>query len=232
MKNSESFNWFAEEFRALRAEVILCLERRSTILSYGFASIAAIWTSGVVVLEKSRFLFVIIMIIVAPLFLWFCMNMWLTETRRLRRASRYIWYLEKKIYLLEYPFKHNMKPLEWEGNLRKKGNHGDFCHHYIRTIIFFCSFIFINLFVGILILLKKTNYLKETINVIKNNYFFELINLNKFFDYIVAASCFESNFDALFISFILSLICTMVIFITNYKNANEIIQFSRDEPEL
>lgn len=135
--NFDTSDWIAEEYRAIRAEVILCLERRITILSYGFTAIGAILAAAISIWRENKEIFVLAMIFINPTICWFSLQMWLTETRRLRRASHYLWRLEIKASLLNEYNNNNIKPLEWEGRLRYPGSHGEFTEHYSYTILFF-----------------------------------------------------------------------------------------------
>ena len=107
-----------EEYKALRAEILLCLQNRVTIVSLGFAAIGALFAGSVAAMsrEKPYWFFSALTIGVAvTLTSLYVYDFWIAETRRLARASNHNCELEEKINNL---FPGNVKALEWEHRVR------------------------------------------------------------------------------------------------------------------
>ncbi len=107
-----------EEYKALRAEIILCLESRVSIVSLGFAAIGALLAGGVAAISRDKpywFVSALTIGIAVTLTSLYVFDVWIVETRRLARASYHNCQLEDKISNL---FPGNVKPLEWEHRVR------------------------------------------------------------------------------------------------------------------
>jgi hypothetical protein len=107
-----------EEYKAVRAEIILCLEERVTIVSFGFAAIGALLAGGVAALSRGKenwFLAALVFGLVTLTSLY-VFNVWIVASQRLARASYHNYALEMKINNL-YP--KDVPPLEWEHNVRE-----------------------------------------------------------------------------------------------------------------
>lgn len=107
-----------EEYKALRAEIILCLDRRVTIVSLGFAAVGVLLAAGVSLLsrEKDNWLSSSLIIgIGVTLTAFYVFDVWMVETQRLARASAHNYYLEEKLKKL-YP--GDVMPIEWEHRIR------------------------------------------------------------------------------------------------------------------
>ena len=107
-----------EEYKALRAQIILCLESRVSIVSLGFAAIGALLAGGVAAMSRERpnwFVAALTIGVAVTLTSLYVFDVWTVETRRLARASYHNCQLEKKINKL---VAGNVKPLEWEDRVR------------------------------------------------------------------------------------------------------------------
>lgn len=107
-----------EEYKALRAEIILCLESRVSIVSLGFAAIGALLAGGVAAMSRDKpqwFVSALTIGVAVTLTSLYVFDVWIVETRRLARASHHNCRLEDKINNL---FPGNVKPLEWEHRVR------------------------------------------------------------------------------------------------------------------
>ena len=107
-----------EEYKAIRTEIILCLESRVTIVSLGFAAIGALLAGGVAAMSRERpywFLSALTIGVAVTLTSLYAFDVWIVETRRLARASYHNCQLENKMNNL---FPGNVKPLEWEHRVR------------------------------------------------------------------------------------------------------------------
>ncbi len=115
-----------EEYKAVRAEIILCLEGRVSIVSLGFAAIGALLAGGVAALSREKPYWLASALIIGigvTLTSIYVLDVWTAETGRLLRASNHNCYLEKKINDL---FAGSVKPLEWEHRLRTDENYKSF----------------------------------------------------------------------------------------------------------
>lgn len=122
-----------EEYKALRAEIILCLQQRVTILSYGLATIGLLVGAVVAALNVNYKISAgIIAGLGIPIASLFVLNVWLAETRRVRRASWYNWAIE-----LRLEKELGRKTLVWEQKIRKIGDKGLFFEHYYVIVSFF-----------------------------------------------------------------------------------------------
>lgn len=107
-----------EEYKAIRAEIILCLESRVSIVSLGFAAIGALLAGGVAAMSRERpywFVSALTIGVAVTLTSLYAFDVWTVETRRLARASHHNCQLEDKMNNL---FPGNVKPLEWEHRVR------------------------------------------------------------------------------------------------------------------
>ena len=107
-----------EEYKALRAEIILCLESRVSIVSLGFAAIGALLAGGIAAMSREKpywFVSALIIGVAVTLTSLYVFDVWMVETRRLARASNHNCQLEDKINNL---FPGDVKTLEWEHQVR------------------------------------------------------------------------------------------------------------------
>lgn len=114
------------EYKALRNEIISCLQFRIRILSYGLAAIGVLAGATVAAINAKLPVGAAIFAgLIIPIFSLFVLNIWLAETRRVRRASWHNWGIELR---LEKHF--GRKTLLWEEEIRKSGDRGLFFEHY------------------------------------------------------------------------------------------------------
>jgi len=126
-----------EEYKALRSEILLCLERRITIISYGLTAIGVLVGAGIAAVNYGNAVFaILVFLVVLPFSAAYVVDIWLAETRRARRASHYNWYLEKKLASIQ-DAKADPFPLEWESHIRKVGASSLFTEHYDKTVRYF-----------------------------------------------------------------------------------------------
>ena len=107
-----------EEYKALRAEIILCLGTRVTICSIGFATIGVLLAGALTAVsrEKEHWLGASLIIGVGvTLASLYVLDVWVAETQRLARAGYHNCRLETKLQGL-YP--GSVAPLEWEHLVR------------------------------------------------------------------------------------------------------------------
>ncbi|MGA2916014.1 MAG: hypothetical protein ABSE89_08325 [Sedimentisphaerales bacterium] len=142
-----------EEYKAIRAEILLCLERRITIISYGLTSVGVLVGAGVTSLNYSHSEFaILVFLVVLPVTALYVLNIWLAETHRVRRASHYNWYIEKKLAAVE---EFADKPLEWESRIHDKNDPHRRFKHYNYTVCYFSLLFAISVGVGLYLLLTS-----------------------------------------------------------------------------
>ena len=148
--------FLVEEFKALRAEIILCLERRVTVVSYGLAAIGVLTGAAVTSLnlnsEVPRYLAAgLILTLMVPFASLYALRIWLSETHRVRRASHYVWGLELRAEGIV-----GRKVLRWEQGIRAKGKPTEhFTEHYGWTVFFFTFIAGASAAAGLICLLKS-----------------------------------------------------------------------------
>jgi hypothetical protein len=129
--------WAVEEYKAIRAEIILLLERRSTIISYGLAALGFLAGAGATALGFSQFAAAAFVFLTAAAVAALILRIWLGETRRVRRASLYVG------KMIEEPIqrKYGHSFPNWEHTIRLLTTNDDrfriFHSHYIDTVLFF-----------------------------------------------------------------------------------------------
>ena len=145
-----------EEYKAVRAEIILCLEERVTIVSFGFAAIGALLAGGVAALSRGKenwFLAALVFGLVTLTSLY-VFNVWIVDSQRLARASYHNYALEMKINNL-YP--GDVHPLEWEHNVREKtGNYKLFLPNDNGAPWIFLIISFVSAVVGLCLFCRGT----------------------------------------------------------------------------
>jgi hypothetical protein len=107
-----------EEYKAIRAEIILCLERRITLLSYGLTAIGILTAAGVAALtgpHPSATAASPVFLLAIPFSSTFVLDIWFTETQRVRRG------------------------FQWEHSIRspRPDPHRLFTTHYLRITGYF-----------------------------------------------------------------------------------------------
>lgn len=109
-----------KEYEALRAEILLAMTSRNTILSYGLAVIGVLYSgvAAMAVAKVDTLLPSIVLMLVVPSVCLFSLFIWLGEYQRMHRAAGHIINLEGKILCNE-----GKKILTWETNLRENKKH-------------------------------------------------------------------------------------------------------------
>lgn len=105
-----------KEYEALRHEILTAMNNRNTILSFGLATIGAIFTGGLVAHKTSPdpILTSFAFILAIPIVTCFVMLMWAGEHERIQRAGKYLFELEE---IIKKESKKDL--LNWEHYLRK-----------------------------------------------------------------------------------------------------------------
>ena len=134
-----------KEYETLRQEVMVAMGSRNSILSFGLATMGAIFTASVATQtgeSPSPFASLILSIIV-PLISVFVLYMWLGEYQRMQRAGKFIAGLEKRINT-----EKNKELLSWETSLRKGKKHMKY--PYNTTVLLLMIISCTSLLIGVL----------------------------------------------------------------------------------
>lgn len=144
----ENIDVLLKEYDTLRAESLAAIANRSSILSYGLATVGILYT-GVAALNLSNstsnsILPSVILMIVSPTLCAFITMNWLGEFERMHRAGSYLVILEEKINKL---IGENL--LNWETSLKSTKKHMKYPYHSTTLFLTFISFLsyFIGLFI-------------------------------------------------------------------------------------
>ena len=109
-----------KEYEALRAEILIAMTSRNTILSYGLAVIGVLYSAvaAMAVAKVDTLLPSIVLMLVVPCVCIFSLFIWLGEYQRMHRAAGHIIKLESKILTDD-----GDRILTWETNLREQKKH-------------------------------------------------------------------------------------------------------------
>ena len=88
-----------KEYETLRAEILASMSNRISILSFGLATIGAIFTAGIIayISSDNTILPSMVLSLAIPLTSNFVLFMWLGEYQRMQRAGQFLVGLEKRI---------------------------------------------------------------------------------------------------------------------------------------
>lgn len=116
----DSVEIMLKEYETLRQESLNAMNNRNIILSFGLATIGAIFTGSIVAYTTGIYSIIpsLALILLIPTINSFVLFMWLGEYERMHRAGKFLVELEHKIN------KENKKEvLTWETYLRKSQLH-------------------------------------------------------------------------------------------------------------
>jgi hypothetical protein len=134
-----------KEYETLRQEILATIDSRNSILSFGLATIGAIFTGSVIsdnIGSSPPFTSLILMLAV-PSISGFVLFLWLGEYQRMQRAGKFLVNLEQKINELA-----SKELLTWETKLRVQRVHMRYPYH--ATVLLLTVISFISLLIGIL----------------------------------------------------------------------------------
>jgi len=108
------------EYETLRQEILTTMANRNTILSFGLASVGAIFTASIAFSKENSLSLLgsLMLIIGLPAIDLFVIYIWLGEYQRMQRAGKFIMGLEHRI---NEEAKRTL--LSWETNLRMQRSH-------------------------------------------------------------------------------------------------------------
>lgn len=120
-----------EEYKRLSQEIDSTLTRRLQVLEFGLAIVGAVTGFGLSASSPTSYL---VLAIVVPASCFMVVSLWLSELRRTRRASWYMYGLERRVNSLL-----GCRTLCWEEDIRAHKGHvlSIFRFHYYTTAGFF-----------------------------------------------------------------------------------------------
>jgi hypothetical protein len=109
-----------EEYKTLRQEILTAMSNRNSILSFGQASIGAVFTASIISYKTTSYslLSSLSLIFVVPTVVSFVLFMWIGEYQRMQRAGKFLVELEERIN-----GECKQMLLSWETSLRSKRLH-------------------------------------------------------------------------------------------------------------
>lgn len=109
-----------KEYETIRQEILTSMNNRVSILSFGVATIGAIFTASIAVFEKHSMLSGWMLILAVPAINSFILFMWLGEYQRMQRAGKFLVVLESRINQM---MAAESQLLTWETSLRAQRSH-------------------------------------------------------------------------------------------------------------
>jgi hypothetical protein len=119
-----------KEYETLRSESLLAIQNRTSILTFGIATLGAMFSFALGAQKSvgSETLASLSLIFVVPVSAWLITSIWLGEYERMHRAGRFISKLEKRINEMA-----NAELLTWEHTIRQGQLH--MALPYYHTVI-------------------------------------------------------------------------------------------------
>lgn len=125
-----------KEYETLRQEILATIDSRNSILNYGLASIAAIFTASVFTQNSASILSNLILILAVPSLSCFIIYIWLGEYQRMQRAGKFLVGLEQRINQ-----EKAAELLTWETELRKGRKHMKYPYNTTVLLLLVISFV-------------------------------------------------------------------------------------------
>jgi hypothetical protein len=109
-----------EEYQTIRQEILASMNNRVSVLSFGLATIGAIFTASIAVSTASNYsqLSNLMLISTVPVVTGFILFMWLGEYQRMMRAGKFLHDLEDRINNAS----GHESLLTWEHYLKSRGH--------------------------------------------------------------------------------------------------------------
>lgn len=137
----DSVEILLKEYDTLRQEILTALGSRTSILSFGQASVAAIVTVSVasVAATGTSLISGFLLLLAAPAMVLFTLIIWLGEYQRMQRAGKFLCEIEQRVNeMTQQPL------LTWESHLRTQRGHMGYPYNAtVLTLTVFslaCSF--------------------------------------------------------------------------------------------
>jgi hypothetical protein len=126
-----------KEYETLRQEILVSMGGRNSVLSFGLATIGAVFTASIAtqIGESPSVFSSIILAIVIPIICIFVLFMWLGEYQRMQRAGKFLAKLEQRINK-----EAKKELLSWESKLRSKRKHMKYPYNTTVLLLMIISF--------------------------------------------------------------------------------------------
>lgn len=128
----DSIEILLKEYETLRQESLDTINNRNTILSFGLATIGAIFAGSSIAYTTGTYSLVssLVLILAIPAISSFVLFIWLGEYERMQRAGRFLVELEHKINE-----ESSKELLTWETYLRKRHAHMKYPYHAVVMLL-------------------------------------------------------------------------------------------------
>jgi len=147
-----------KEYETIRQEILITMQVRNSILSFGLAIMGAILTVSIALASQSSLAASLTLILIAPAICIFVLYMWLGEYQRMQRAGKFLMKLEQEI---NEDVSANV--LTWETSLRSQRAHMKY--PYNTTVLLLTVIGLMSMTIGIVIL-QSNLFLKSAIQII------------------------------------------------------------------
>jgi hypothetical protein len=141
-----------KEYEMIRQEVLASMANRTSILSFGLATIGAIFTASIATYTVSTYALLssLMLIFAVPAINSFILYMWMGEYKRMQRAGHFLFELEERVNK-----EVRGEVLSWEHHLRSKHLHMNY--PYYMTVALLVVISVISLSLGLITLQLSTN---------------------------------------------------------------------------
>jgi len=136
-----------KEYESLRQEILVAMSNRISILSFGLATIGAVFTASIAVSASGNYslLASLMLILAVPAINSFVLFMWMGEYQRMMRAGSFLYELESRINSIA-----GRNVLMWETHLRSQRLHMKY--PYTTTVMLLTGIGFISVVLGVVTL--------------------------------------------------------------------------------
>jgi hypothetical protein len=146
-----------KEYETIRQEILITMQVRNSILSFGLAILGAVLTVSIALASQSSLVSSLILILIAPAICIFVIYMWLGEYQRMQRAGKFLMNLEQEI---NEDVSANV--LTWETSLRSQRTHMKY--PYNTTVLLLTVIGLMSMTIGIVIL-QGNLFLKSAVEL-------------------------------------------------------------------
>lgn len=133
-----------KEYETLRQEILTAMSSRNSILSFGLATIGAIFTAGIAAYTADTYslLSSLMLMLAVPAISTFVLFIWLGEYQRMQRAGKFLVDIERRINE-----EASKELLTWETHLRAQRRHMKY--PYNTTVMLLTVISVISLAIGL-----------------------------------------------------------------------------------
>lgn len=134
-----------KEYETIREEILITMQVRNSILSFGLAILGAILTVSIALAAQASLASSLILILIAPAICIFVLYMWLGEYQRMQRAGKFLMKIEQEINE-----QISANALTWETSLRSQRSHMKY--PYNTTALLLTVIALMSMTIGIVLL--------------------------------------------------------------------------------